>query len=266
MKCINCNSDVAEGMHFCPYCGSPIEIMQPQRCTHCNTELTEGAKFCPNCGSPVEQPKPKVCPNCGEELEGGEYFCSHCGHPVQTAACNQAANHLSSSPNIKGQASKENGMSTLKLVWDQRRMPIWNNPILLHYFNQKQYELIPKEAFETTLNHVPSSFDLQIEYGKGSFNKTDVHLSLEPRQNYTCSFFYNPTGSFGYELRDQNGRIVKEDGNINYFMFLIFLAIPLIGFLYFFIKKDVQPIAAKAGVLLGFSGLIVYIILYLFVL
>ena len=32
MKCINCNSDVADGMQFCPYCGSPmVSQQQPQQ-------------------------------------------------------------------------------------------------------------------------------------------------------------------------------------------------------------------------------------------
>ena len=32
MKCINCNSEVADGMQFCPYCGSPmITQQQPQQ-------------------------------------------------------------------------------------------------------------------------------------------------------------------------------------------------------------------------------------------
>lgn len=32
MKCFNCNSEVAEGMQFCPYCGSPMASQQqPQQ-------------------------------------------------------------------------------------------------------------------------------------------------------------------------------------------------------------------------------------------
>ena len=29
MKCVNCNSEVADGMQFCPYCGSPMVSQQP---------------------------------------------------------------------------------------------------------------------------------------------------------------------------------------------------------------------------------------------
>ena len=32
MRCINCNSEVADGMQFCPYCGSPMASQQqPQQ-------------------------------------------------------------------------------------------------------------------------------------------------------------------------------------------------------------------------------------------
>ena len=31
MKCVHCNSEVADGMQFCPYCGSPMVSQQPQQ-------------------------------------------------------------------------------------------------------------------------------------------------------------------------------------------------------------------------------------------
>jgi len=31
MKCVNCNSEVAEGIKFCPYCGSPMASQQQPR-------------------------------------------------------------------------------------------------------------------------------------------------------------------------------------------------------------------------------------------
>ena len=49
MKCIKCNSVVADGMQFCPYCGNPIL----QKCDKCGAELEEGAAFCSNCGNRI---------------------------------------------------------------------------------------------------------------------------------------------------------------------------------------------------------------------
>lgn len=60
MKCINCNSEVAGGLKFCPNCGSPISISMPIVCSKCGAEIKEGEKFCTNCGSQIvfpEQPQ-----------------------------------------------------------------------------------------------------------------------------------------------------------------------------------------------------------------
>ena len=48
MRCPNCNSEVKDGMKFCPKCG--IEISQIQFCPNCGTEIKEGTCFCPQCG------------------------------------------------------------------------------------------------------------------------------------------------------------------------------------------------------------------------
>ena len=53
MKCNHCNSEVADGTKFCPYCGNRIELPISLRCPQCNTEVADGTKFCPNCGSPM---------------------------------------------------------------------------------------------------------------------------------------------------------------------------------------------------------------------
>ena len=51
MKCPNCNSDVKDGMKFCPKCGT--KMPQVYRCAKCNFEVREGAKYCPRCGTPI---------------------------------------------------------------------------------------------------------------------------------------------------------------------------------------------------------------------
>ena len=62
MKCIKCNSDVADGMQFCPYCGNPMS----QKCEKCGAELEEGATFCSNCGNRIEQVSQPQQPNQGQ--------------------------------------------------------------------------------------------------------------------------------------------------------------------------------------------------------
>ena len=62
MKCFKCNSDVADGMQFCPYCGNPMS----QKCEKCGAELEEGATFCSNCGNRIEQVSQPQQPNQGQ--------------------------------------------------------------------------------------------------------------------------------------------------------------------------------------------------------
>ena len=58
-----------------------------------------------------------------------------------------------------------------------------------------------------------------------------------------------------YELKDENGRLVKEDGNFGWLHFILCMLIPLAGFIFFFIKKDAQPLSAKTGLIVGFCNI-----------
>lgn len=47
-------------------------------CVNCGTNLDDGMAFCQNCGVPV----PLVCHGCSAEIEKGSAFCQSCGTPV----------------------------------------------------------------------------------------------------------------------------------------------------------------------------------------
>jgi uncharacterized membrane protein YvbJ len=65
-------------------------------CTNCGAQVADGVKFCPSCGTPVggtAAPQPaavrsakekvgniKVCPACGAAVESFQTHCSSCGH------------------------------------------------------------------------------------------------------------------------------------------------------------------------------------------
>ena len=53
MKCIYCNSEVADGMQFCPYCGK--EQIEMFKCNACGEtfQLHKDMMFCPNCGNKI---------------------------------------------------------------------------------------------------------------------------------------------------------------------------------------------------------------------
>ena len=264
MKCNHCNSEVADGTNFCPNCGNRIETTQSLKCPQCNTEVADSVKFCPNCGSSVETPQPQKCNNCGTEFEEGEKFCSNCGTPVGSAQQPQMQRQQqSNSSNSHHRFSSSN--SVLSVVWDGTRKKFtMNNPIYVYVNNQKCAEFSPKSTFERKFPILSDEFSLQLENGKGPFNKTDINLTLEPNQNYECTFFLNATGTFGYELKKGQNMIIKEDGNISMIMVLLFMSIPFSGFIFYFIKKDIQPLSAKMGLLFGFGNIVLMILSLLF--
>ena len=52
MICKNCETELKDGIKFCPQCGTKIEIV-PSICPSCNTELEKGVRFCPGCGTKI---------------------------------------------------------------------------------------------------------------------------------------------------------------------------------------------------------------------
>ena len=246
MKCSNCNHEFEDGMKFCPNCGSRVEEPQSLKCPKCGAEVAEGINFCHECGSPIGGKQPTKCSKCGMELEEGEKFCCNCGTPVGEISNLQSHDRVNT--NVRG--------TTVRLCWDGgRRKPLWNNPITVYSENAKCGYFFPKDTFEKTFTNVSQNFDIQIEYGIGPFNKTDISLSLEQGHNYTCVFYLNTANGCGYELKDENGKTIQEDGDIGWLQCFLFFFIPLAGFIYYFIKKDFQPISAKAGLMIGFVNL-----------
>ena len=242
MKCSHCNVEVADGVKFCPECGNRIEEVQPKRCPQCNTEVEDGVKFCPECGNRIEDAQPKKCPQCDTEVEDGIKFSVNCAKPIPDE-------------------QQDKGGNTIRVIWDgERKKQLWNNPISVYSNDQICAQFSPKESFENIFPVVSSSFSMQLEWGTGPFSKTNINLELDPTHSYVLFFFFNSAGSFGYELQDENGRLIGEDGNITMLMFFLFLFIPLVGFIYYFIKKAVQPLSAKIGLLVGFVNIVLTIL------
>lgn len=285
MKCNHCNAEVADGTNFCPYCGNRIELPISLKCPQCNTEVADGTKFCPNCGSPIGVQLPRKCSQCGAELEKGERFCSNCGTPVSSSPQPQMANNVQQHQQTYSPAAgsyrpqmaynAQQGQqhyqysnfsnSSLNLIWDcTRKTLVMNKPVVVYVNNQKSAEFSPKEPFEKKYTISSPDFNLQVEYGFGPFNKTDLKLDFAPNQSYVCTCFLNGMGTCGYELKDSEGKLIKEDGNTQLWQTVLFLFVPLVGFIYFFIKKDSQPLSAKAGLLMGFGNIAWIILRFLF--
>ncbi len=71
--CPSCGKPSGKGK-FCTNCGASLAL---NVCPSCGKEVAQGLKFCGYCGSPMEQNN--VCPDCGFENEPGMKFCGKCG-------------------------------------------------------------------------------------------------------------------------------------------------------------------------------------------
>lgn len=95
LTCRSCGKTFATDARFCPYCGEPVPVTEPEPvasarvCSACGAQLTDDAAFCAVCGQPApaapaepEQPAAPaapVCPKCGNALQPSDVFCGVCG-------------------------------------------------------------------------------------------------------------------------------------------------------------------------------------------
>lgn len=101
MTCKNCGKGIGTDARFCPYCGEPVPVVEPEPassrvCSACGAALADEAAFCAVCGQPAapvepaapaqpetpaqpEAPAQLVCPKCGNQLQPSDAFCGVCG-------------------------------------------------------------------------------------------------------------------------------------------------------------------------------------------
>ncbi|MBR6419911.1 MAG: zinc ribbon domain-containing protein [Oscillospiraceae bacterium] len=100
LTCKNCGKGFATDARFCPYCGEPVPVSEPEvvqpaarNCAACGAALADDAAFCAVCGqptAPAQPPQPEapaqptapvqnVCPKCGNALQPNDLFCGVCG-------------------------------------------------------------------------------------------------------------------------------------------------------------------------------------------
>ena len=50
MYCKKCNTEIANNMKFCPYCGTSTQETDIRKCEVCGYSWLTGEDLCPNCG------------------------------------------------------------------------------------------------------------------------------------------------------------------------------------------------------------------------
>ena len=58
------------------YHGPAPATAAADRCTGCGSAMADGVKFCPQCGTPKKAPG---CPGCGAAIQANTRFCGQCG-------------------------------------------------------------------------------------------------------------------------------------------------------------------------------------------
>ena len=181
MKCINCNSEVVDGMQFCPYCGSPMVSQQSQQ-------------------GQYQQPQLVI------QMEGKILKTKY----------------------------------AFNVVIDGREC----------------YKLNAKDFVETK---IPITSN-EIKIKTSSLGVYSIDLNLLPNRSYKCVIGLNSLSLPKYELFDEGGNLIIEDGEVNWLIFIGSMLIPLIGFIYYFVKRKTSPLAALLGVYFGVIGLLIVIV------
>lgn len=141
MICPNCNSEIKDGMKFCPKCGTGIP--QTRYCSECGTVLKDSMRFCPKCGHTMEVSKNVdgnhsndiVCPICNHPLSIDDKICPNC-HRDLFYNCNNCKNDFTYGELIKNQGCcPKCGIRIINL----HNIPDNTYPFASETYNQRYY-------------------------------------------------------------------------------------------------------------------------------
>ena len=96
---------------------------------------------------------------------------------------------------------------------------------------------------------VPVSSNMEITVKDAFGIGMPIKLSLDPNENYTC----NVSAYYSYELYGSNDTLLKKE-NFGHLMCLLSFFIPLIGLIYYFVKKEECPTASKGALIYSLFG------------
>jgi len=74
--CPNCGADHAVDAQSCAQCGH--SLLAGQSCNNCGEKVADGVKFCPHCGTSTSL----RCGQCQHEVKPGQKFCLECGNKL----------------------------------------------------------------------------------------------------------------------------------------------------------------------------------------
>ena len=204
------------------------------KCNECGQTVSDKDSNCPQCGAPIEASI--KCEECGETISSIFVSCPKCGAPTNKNNSNQPC---VSSPS-----------SVLRIIWKGKYSIIKASIEII--INGKSLGLYSyNEDFEIDVPIQSTIMDITLRCNNV---KLHIKLPLDPQENYTFKLCYSGLSSFYYELYNSAGRLMKKD-KLSIGMYILCILIPLVGFIYYFVKKDESPVKAKAALFPSFVGL-----------
>lgn len=174
------------------------------------------------------------CNECGQSVSDKAANCPNCGAPL---------------------SSTENKEAILKLVWKGKYAVTKTSMEVV--VNGKSLGLYSyNDGFELDIPIQSSFMDIALRCNGMTFH---IKLPIESQENYTCKLYYSAFSYFYYELYNSTGHLMKKD-KLGIGMWILCFLIPLVGFIYFFVKKNEYPSKAKSALLISIVGFIIAIL------
>ena len=174
------------------------------------------------------------CNECGQSVSDKAANCPNCGAPL---------------------SSTENKEAILKLVWKGKYAVTKTSMEVV--VNGKSLGLYSyNDGFELDIPIQSSFMDIALRCNGMTFH---IKLPIESQEKYTCKLYYSAFSYFYYELYNSTGHLMKKD-KLGIGMWILCFLIPLVGFIYFFVKKNEYPSKAKSALLISIVGFIIAIL------
>lgn len=213
------------------------------KCNECGQMVSDKASNCPQCGAPIDHPI--KCEECGQMIPHLSKTCPHCGNPIGESR-NQSVG-------LKGSSS-----SSIKIVRIGNK-PLLGDITLEIQSNGNTIGIYPfKVGFDMD---IPVSSDMVL-FVKLQGTSTPIRLSLNTSESYICKITYSFTG-FSYELYNKNGVLLKKE-KLGIGIGLLCFFIPIVGIIYYFVKRNESPAKAKGALIISLIGIIISILQMIF--
>lgn len=213
---------------LCQRC-TQINVMELIKCNECGQMVSDIVNACPNCGAPID----KV-----ESIDNHKSKDNHINASIDTVE------------------SIESSSKVLKLVW-KGKSAIKEYPMEIIVNGKLIGAYSYNSGFE--VNIPINSESMEIVLRMSGRNYYTFNLTLNTDRSYICNLVMDAFSVMGYELKTDNGLLIKED-KLGWGMRILSFLIPIIGIVIFFVNKNEYPAKSKSALMTAFISIAVSIV------